>query len=144
MSKALSITAMVFTILLSFLRDWGYALLRREWAEQPGSGFSVPDVLRIMLIGEIVANIAFILAMFGLAWLVLSGFEKDTLIAWIFILVGIIGMLYLPLVLAGPQGLQEFLTSSGFGVATRGFRMTLMGRGFGTNFLGWRARGFSW
>jgi hypothetical protein len=83
---------------------------------------------------EIVANVVFILALFGLAWLVLLRFEKDVLITWIFIVVGMIGVLYLPLVLVGPQGWQEFLTSSGFGVMTRGFRATLMERGFGTYF----------
>ena len=94
----------------------------------------ISDRLRPLLIGEMVANIIFILALFGLAWLVLLKFNKDVLIAWIFILVGFLCMLYLPLVLVGPPGLQEFLTTSGFGVMTRGFRATLMENGFGTYF----------
>jgi hypothetical protein len=125
---------MVSTIILSFLLDRGFTLLRQAGKDKFGADNFFTDQLRSLLIGEMVANIIFILALFGLAWLVLLRFNKDVLIAWIFILVGFICMLYLPLVLGGPPGLQGFLTSSGFGVMTRGFQATLMENGFGTYF----------
>ena len=134
MKRILSLSAMVSTIILSFLLDRGFTLLSQAVKDKFGADYLISDRLRPLLIGEMVANIIFILAMFGLAWLVLLKFNKDVLIAWIFILVGFLCMLYLPLVLVGPPGLQEFLTTSGFGVMTRGFRATLMENGFGTYF----------
>jgi hypothetical protein len=134
MKRVPSLLAMVSTLIVSFLPDWGYSLLNRTRWEQFRSEFSVSEVLRPMFIGEIIANLIFVLMLLGLAWLVLLRYEKDVLTVWIFVGLGLICMLYLPMVLIGPKGLQEGLTSSGFRTATRGFRNILMEKGFATYF----------
>ncbi len=122
---------MILTLILSFLLDRSYALLKPAvmGPDQLNSRALLPRFA-----GDFVADLIFVLALLGLAWLVLIKFDKDILVAILYIAVGIIGLLYLLLVLIGPPGVAEPLVTSAFGVMTRGFRATLMEIGFGTYF----------
>jgi hypothetical protein len=129
--KIYSLSALILTLILSFLLDRSFAILKRAAV---GPDQYDPNTLVPRFAGDIVADLIFVPALLGLAWLVLTRFKRDILVAILYIAVGIIGVLYLPLVLIGPPGAADSLVTSAFGVMTRGFRATLMEIGFSSYF----------
>lgn len=135
MKRTISLVALLATLVLSFLLDLGSVYLdARVRVEGLGLRSFDPDTLPVRVAGDVAADLIFVLAVIALAWWVLVRREQDAVVAWPFLAVGAMSLLYLPLLVAGPAAVVEFLTSSGFGALTRGFRATLLARGFGSYF----------
>jgi hypothetical protein len=131
MPRIYSLSAMDLFLILSFLLDRISSLLIHTVIEE--DQFS-PAIYLHWIVGHTVANLFFLLALLGLGWLILLKLDKDILVAILYIILGIICMLYIPILLIGPSGVTQILTSSIFGMMTRGFRMTLMENVFGSYF----------
>ena len=131
MPRIYSLSAMDLFLILSFLLDRISSLLIHTVIEE--DQFS-PAIYLHRIVGHMVANLFFLLALLGLGWLILLKLDKDILVAILYIILGIICMLYIPILLIGPSGVTQILTSSIFGMMTRGFRMTLMENVFGSYF----------